>query len=162
MNLPVTPDIITVGFSDHRLVTLQIQITKQKKGPGIYKISTNLIRDQSYVKLLIDTIEKTKIEYQKLNPQLLWEMIKINIRDKSQLYSKSRDNEKSDEIEKMTENLIELEKKLTLNIQDTTIINKISNLRKNIEIQLIEKTKASSVCAGIKWIQEGKKTINTF
>ena len=110
MNLPVTPDIITVGFSDHRLVTLQIQITKQKRGPGIYKISTNLFRDPSYVKLMIDTIEKTKIEYQKLNPQLLWEMIKINIRDKSQLYSKSRDNEKRDELEKMTENLIELEK----------------------------------------------------
>ena len=61
----------------------------------------------------------------------------------------------------MTENLIELEKIIN-NIHDTTIINKISNLRKNIEIQLIEKTKASSIRAGIKWIQEREKTINTF
>ena len=58
---------------------------------------------------------------------------------------------------KMAENLNELEKQLTNNSKDSTLINKISYLRKNIEIQLIEKTKASSIRAGVKWIQEGEK-----
>ena len=162
LNLPVSADIETIGFTDHRLVTLQINITKQKRGPGIYKINTNLFRDHNYVNLIIDTIEKTKIEYKNLNANLLWEMIKITVRDKSQQYSKSRDKEKRDESLKMEADLKELERKFSNNMNDTTIINKISNLQKNIEIQLIEKTKASSIRAGIKWIQEGEKNNKYF
>ena len=148
-----------IGFTDHRLVSIVLTPISQKKGSVIFKINTSLFKDKHYVKLIIDCIENSKIEYSHLNSQLLWEMIKINIRETTQQYSRFFTRMKIDEKIIISERLNSLENEY---IRNPTICEELSVLRKKHEILLIEETKATSNRAGIKWIQEGEKNNKHF
>ena len=89
-------------------------------------------------------------------------MIKAKVREVSQQYSRFVQRERKANENSNQNKLIILEKSLLENPTDISLINKINDIKKQIEINLIAETKAASIRAGVKWIESGEKIINTF
>ena len=56
------------------------------RGRGLWKLNTSFLKDEEYIKKIQSIITQTKDEYSldnTVDPNLLWEMIKMKIRETS-------------------------------------------------------------------------------
>ena len=82
----INTDIIPGYKTDHSLVTLQISTHNNMRGRGFWKLNTLFLKDEEYIKKIQSIITQTKDEYtldNTVTPNLLWEMIKMKIRETS-------------------------------------------------------------------------------
>ena len=103
-----TPDIhfkvkkhsISHGYrTDHSLLNLEINPFNSKKGKGFWKFNTSLLHDTAYIQLVKHVIETTVCDYSvdkndsNLGQnQMLFELIKLNIRGHTIAYSTKKVN----------------------------------------------------------------------
>ena len=111
----ITHADITMGFkTDHSMIIISAALHSNQRGPGYWKLSTSFLSDDNYVNQIRATIKKVTDEYvndYSVNPTLMWEMIKLKIREQSIKYAKDRRTKTSrreEEIEKAINDLQEL------------------------------------------------------
>ena len=77
----VTHTDISAGFeTDHSMVTIEVALHTNPRGPGFWKLNTSFLLETEYINQIKTTIEDVKDEYQNdksVNASLLWEMIKL-------------------------------------------------------------------------------------
>ena len=87
----ITHADIVPGFkSDHSMITLNVALHSNPRGKGFWKLNTSLLSEMKYVQEIKTTIESTVSQYKddtSVNPVLLWEMIKLKVREKSISYA---------------------------------------------------------------------------
>ena len=79
--LPIAfnPSIKTIGLSDHRAVSLDLDFASFKRGWGIFKFNTKLLYDKHFVNDVKQEIAHIiKLD---LNPHNKWEYIKIQLKN---------------------------------------------------------------------------------
>ena len=113
----VTQANISVGYkTDHSLITVKVALHSNQRGPGFWKLNTSFLSDIDYVNQTRTAIQEVLAEYENdndVNPALLWEMIKLKVREQSLKYAadkKTKLNRKEEELEKrinVLQNLIE-------------------------------------------------------
>ena len=78
----VTYTDILAGFkTDHSMVTIQVVLHTNARGPGFWKLNT-FLSETEHINQIKTTIESVKDEYQNdksVNVSLLWEMIKLKV-----------------------------------------------------------------------------------
>lgn len=152
------------------MVTIQIAIHRNPRGPGFWKLNTSFLSETEYINQIRATIEGVKDEYQSdksVNASLLWEMIKLKVREQTLGYAKTK---KAKTLRQEEE---ELEKKI--NILQRQIDSGCNNANEKVEIniQLEEKTKelekiiehrtkGASLRAKCRWYNEGEKYSKYF
>ncbi|MCG8432288.1 MAG: endonuclease/exonuclease/phosphatase family protein, partial [Candidatus Omnitrophica bacterium] len=117
--------LIKPGYrSDHSLIELHLNLSNHPKGPGFWKFNNSLLADEIFVKEIENTIEHTIEQYRDpncvntnpllqeftVNDQLMFEMIKLEVRGKTIAYSaaKKRNADKQEkELEKLINTLYE-------------------------------------------------------
>ena len=121
---------ISPGYkTDHSLVTLKLSLHTNQRGPGFWKLNTSFLLETYYVNLVKTTIKMVKDEYEgdnTVSPALLWDMIKLKVREKSLSYAankKKNSNRRETEIE---QRIASLEKELDSSPK--------TNLQKNVDI----------------------------
>ena len=84
---------ITPGFkTDHSLITLSLSLYSNPRGYGFWKINTSLLADNNFIETIKIAIQETANKYKDdklVNPLLLWDMIKLKVRENSIAYSAS-------------------------------------------------------------------------
>ena len=81
---------INPGYkTDHSLITLSVNLLSNPRGPDYWKLNTSCLtsfpRKDKYVNLIKATITEVQEEYkhdQSVNDSLLWEMVKLKVREK--------------------------------------------------------------------------------
>ena len=150
--------IQTAVLTDHRAVILSIEKNTNKRGNNIFKIDNRLLRDKYYVGIIKNAINDTAREYDALNAQLKWEMIKVVIKQKTEQYTHTYKREQK-LIEQRNDNKLKyLENQFLKHPNDPKISNDISKLKKEIDLKLIADTRAAATRAGVKWIQQGERS----
>ena len=86
-NLIETSDICPSILTDHSLIKIKLCIESNPRGPGIWKFNCSLLSDQDYVQKVKHAIAETILIEEGVNPDLLWETIKLRIRTDSIQYS---------------------------------------------------------------------------
>ena len=85
---------ISAGYkTDHSLITIKIAHHSNIRGAGFWKLNTSFLKETEYINQIRETIEQVKPEYREdkyVYPALMWEMIKLTIREKSIRYAKSK------------------------------------------------------------------------
>ena len=104
-----------MGFkTDHSMIIISAALHSNQRGPGCWKLNTSFLSGANYVNQIRATIKKVTDEYvndYSVNPTLMWEMIKLKIREQSIKYAKDRRTKTSrreEEIEKAINDLQEL------------------------------------------------------
>ena len=96
---------ITPGFkTDHSLITLSLSLHSNPKGNGFWKLNTSLLADNNFIETIKIATQETANEYKDhklVNPLLLWDMIKLKVREKSVTYSASIKKAKVKKVEEL-------------------------------------------------------------
>jgi len=89
---------------DHKAVFLSMNLNEEfKRGPGLWKFNNTLLQDESYLQLIKDYYPCVLQKYAEVNnKQLLWELIKMEIRSETIRYSKGKSKQS-----KMRESIIQ-------------------------------------------------------
>ena len=154
--------ISTVGFSDHRLVSILLRFHNFKRGKGLYKLNVSLLKDIQYVQLIKKVIEECSISNGNLNPHLRWEMLKTKVRETSQQYSRFKNSGNRCLIKEMVTELNKLEKELCEYPKDKDLIHKIVEKRRELELTQIKLNQGAQIRAGLKWAEEGERCTKYF
>ena len=155
-------EITSMGFSDHRQVSTALEFSPFKHKSGLYKMNTSLLYDKDYCKMIIEQIQETEKEYASVNPHLRWEVIKTNIRETSQQFSRYKAREKINDLDKMKSRLKNLENAIVNSPNDKTLLNKIAVVKSDIEILELEKSRGAQIRSRIKYIEEGERCTKYF
>ena len=84
-------DILPGFRTDHSLITLCIGTKTNPRGPGFWKLNTHFLRDLEYISLIKNTINEVSNDYkddETVDPVLLWDVLKMQIRASSIKYAK--------------------------------------------------------------------------
>jgi len=139
------------------------------RGPGFWKLNTSLLKEIDYVNQIRAAIKDTQEEYKNdssVNDALMWEMIKLKIREHSLKYTAinkaktSRDEEKLEKEINSLQRLIE-----SSNMEGKDRKDTLDNLdTKKLELEkIIEyRTKGSILRARCRWHNEGEKNTKYF
>ena len=161
----VTHTDISAGFkTDHSMVTIQLVLHTNSRGPGFWKLNMSFLSETEYINQIRTTIEGVKDEYQNnklVRASLLWEMIKLKVREQTLRYAKTKKTKMLREEEELEKKINILQRqidsgcnnaneKLAINIQ---LEQKTKELGKIIEYR----TKGDILRAKCRWYNEGEK-----
>ena len=88
---------ITPGYrTDHSLVTITCSFSDIDRGSGYWKLNSSLLVDVEYIAQIKALIYECKAQYanDNLSPNLLWEILKMEIRKHSITYSARKKRER--------------------------------------------------------------------
>ena len=154
------PKIINMGFSDHRAVSLSLNLASFPRGPSIYKFNVNTLKNENFVKNVKEEIER--IKNLELNPHDTWEYIKIQIAALGKLYGRSIALEKRNKKELLQLELDECTAKLISDPTNVTLKNQRIKIQQNLEVHLLSETEGARIRAKQKWIEDGEKCSKFF
>ena len=162
LNFVEHTDIKNKGFSDHSCCSITLSFSKFKRGPSYYKMNTELFKDIKYVNLIKKQIPIILNKHVNLNKQQRWEMLKIEISEISQQYSRHKSSVCRSQSIIDRKVLNNLEEELTTKPNDTNLIKRIDTIKNRVEAKIMEETRSAQIRAGIKWREQGEKTTKFF
>ena len=166
----VTSANISAGYkTDHSLIDIRIALHSNPRGPGFWKLNTSFLTEIDYVNRIRDVIKKTHEEYQyddTVNRALLWEMMKLKIREQSIKYAtakKAKMSRREEELEEEINSLQNYIESNQINPNDKTKTFGILEARKSELEKIIEyRTKGSILRSRCRWCNEGEKNTKCF
>ena len=165
----VSADIIPGFKTDHSLITLNISLHTNPRGRGFWKLNVSLLSDADYIDIIKQTIEQTKEEYtddNSVNPSLLWEMIKMKVREKSVSCAIGKKRKENDREHILEGKIATLEKELDLPSITTQykniLIEKLELYRKELEEFVRWRTQGAILRCKARWYNEGEKNSKYF
>lgn len=162
----LTPQVhrtsITHGYlTDHNSIRMILQTDKLERGPGFWKLNTSLLQDKDYV----DAIKRVIVETVNLNtevdPQLLWETIKLQCRGESIKYSSRIRKNKRNKVHKLEKRIQELEQNAIIPTNPTEI-EQIKKLKQELDKEIESYTKGSFIRSRARWQEEGERSTKYF
>ena len=67
--------------SDHKCVKITMNLKESKRGPGVSKMNISILQDIAYIENIGELISEVKESYHVLSKQMLWEILKIKIKE---------------------------------------------------------------------------------
>ena len=155
---------IEPGFkSDHSLISLVLfrsDITK--RGPGMWKFNNSLLRDKKYVESINKVMDESFEKYSDIQDRGLgWEMVKMEIRSSTILFSKNKARENREQITAMIKEVGILEQIMN-NDPSQDEMERYYNAQKEIELYNIEKANGVMVRAKADQVEFGEKNSKFF
>ena len=135
-----------------------------------YNYNTLLWKEEEHLNLIKATIYQTKSEYQSdnsVNPALLWDMIKMKVREKSIAYAAAKNYKTKSHKDILHKEISGLEKELDENTalsdtQKSLLQSKLDNLRSDMEEIIEYRTRGAILRSRIRWHNEGEKNTKYF
>ena len=155
--------MISIPFSDHRYVCIDIKNKQIERGPGYWKFNNFLLKDQVFVTLMNELIDNSHTKHRDMqDKQKKWEILKYEIKEKSIEYGKKRKRDQNCRASTLYKQLDEHEKKLGTEPNNEEIISKRNKVKIELELIEDERTKRIQNLARIKWVEEGEKNTAYF
>ena len=154
---------ITTGIrSDHSIVYFNIIVDNQPRGPGYFKLNNSVILEKDYQDMITRSITDITNINKEANPNTLWEIIKGTIRNETIIYTSTKKKKKV-KIEMNLKNDIDnLEKELSNNQDNETILNKIKEKKSELDEIIKEHTRGILLRAKAEWIEGAEKNTKYF
>ena len=150
---------------DHKAIFLGMELQSElKRGPGTWKFNNTLLEDQDYIDLINFIYPWTLEKYKDVeSKQLLWELIKMELRAKTMSYSKKKRAEVKNREIFLQHNLDELDYKICNDADLNPHILDQYEAEKNELNSLYElKGKEAIFRSKVKWIEQGEKPTKYF
>ena len=162
-------DIIPGFKTDHSMITLSLSLHSNSRGNGFWKLNTSLLSETCYLDKIKATIENSVSEYENdetVNPILLWEMVKLEVREKSISYAASKKSERTKREEDLVKSITILEKQLdngnSSEPPSQNVIEKRNTLKRDLEKIIEYRTKGAILRSKSQWYNEGEKNTKYF
>ena len=162
-------DILPGFKTDHSMITLNISLHTNPRGRGFWKLNTSLLTNTDYIDLIKMTILQTQKEYENdptTNPALLWDMIKLKVREKSIIFAAGKKRQTVHREQMLEEKIASLEKELEQSPSTTThqcnIASELESCKKELEAIIRLRTQGAILRCKARWYNEGEKNTKYF
>ena len=162
LNIVNTCEISTCIKSDHSPVLLDLCITKQKKGPGYFKLNNSILLDNEYKEIIKRSVQTIAEINEGSNPNTLWEIIKGTIRNETIKYSTKKKRQEQNKEKQLQSELDHIVKQINEN-PDNTHLKEIKT-KKKLELEEIYDKKVNGIILRSKarWVEGGEKNSKYF
>ena len=149
-------DYLACPFSDHRLVTLKLNPSKIKYGPGTWKMNVSVIKSELFTKSFSSMWKKWQEQKNNYKLQTWWDLGKKKIKELTiWCASKLKTDNKTER-----NNLeFRLNKEQEKTNKDVNLVRTLEESLKNIMLREAEGTKIRS---RLQWFEEGEKPTKFF
>lgn len=151
--------------SDHSFILLEIDKQNLKRGKGFYKFNTSLLLDDKFIENLQKLIQEKETLYnnENINPTLIWELIKSDIRGYAIKYSSEVKKQETEVIKDKERELNTLEAlQESLNYTDQNIENNILTIKNDLKTYFEKKTEGAIIRSKACWLREGERNSKFF
>ena len=158
-------EIRTSIAPDHKSVFLNIEIKNEfARGPGLWKFNNTLLEDENYKELVEFYYPQILAKYREItDKQLLWELIKMELRAKTIKYSKEKRCKLRNEEKALQEELQELEGKICNNDAfDQETLEKYEAAKDKLKRIHDTRGKEAIFRSKTKWFEQGEKPTKYF
>ena len=163
----IRPAIIT--HTDHQAISLLINHSSINKGKGYFKLNNSILEDENYKILIINLIRKYKENIKTKDLAILWDLFKIEVRDVTVEFCKTKAKFKKNEIESLEVKLKQLykihdgSKGVNKDLNDTNHISKqIEEIEEKLGKLYQDKINGAKIRARVKWFEDGEKNTKYF
>ena len=151
---------------DHKAVKLSLQLSEERRGPGLWKFNNSLVDDEEYVNRIKQNYPITGEKYRDLDDhRLKWELIKMEIRGITIAYSKNKAKIQRKRVSDLQTRLEELEKRI-FDSTNAEFINDALNEKEILKQQIIvfyeKKAKGLMLRSKTRWTERGEKPTKYF
>ena len=164
VNITTLTDIIPGYKTDHSMITLHLSLHSNPRGPGFWKLNTYFLTELEYINQIKTTIQETYDEYKNhelVNPSLLWEMIKLKVREKSLRYSKNKTKQAKQREVYVEQTIARLQEELGNKTTEDTLSShleeRLNYSRLELEKIVEFRTKGAILRSKSMWYNEGEK-----
>ena len=150
---------------DHKAVFLSINLNEEfKRGPGLWKFNNTLLQDECYVQLINDYYPCILQKYADVtDKQLLWELIKMEIRSETIRYSKRKSKQIKTCESAIQSRIEQLDSKICYDVcQNQKDLLEYETLKKEFQGIYEINGKGAIFRSKVRWIEEGEKPTKYF
>ena len=151
------------------MITLRLSLHSNSRRPGFWKLNTSFLTELEYVNQIKTTIQETNDEYkndESVNPSLLWEMIKLKVREKSLRYSKNKTKQAKQREMYVEQTIARLQEELDNRTTGDTLSShpeeQLNDSRLELEKIIEVRTKGAILRSKTRWYNEGEKNTKYF
>ncbi len=142
---------------DHKAVNVILNMCEKNRGSGYWKLNTNVLTDDLYVKGIEEIIDRTISDYIDAGNKIVWELCKLRIKEFSVAYCKEK--QKSKKCEKKM-----LEQKINMldGFDDELSRKERSECWEKLNILYCDDAKGAQIRARAQYIEEGERNTKYF
>ena len=158
-------EIRTSIAPDHKSIFLNSEIKNEfARGPGLWKFNNTLLEDENYKELIEFYYPQILVKYREItDKQLLWELIKMELRAKTIKYSKEKRSKLRNEEKALQEELQELDGKICNNDAfDQETLEKYEAAKDKLKRIHDTRGKEAIFRSKTKWFEQGEKPTKYF
>ena len=149
---------------DHKAIFLGIKLKSETlRGPGTWKFNNSLLNDENYV-ILINFIYPQILEkYKEVeDKQLLWELMKMEIRCRTIKYSKNKRYELKKREITLQQSLQKLDHKLCNSENLQELLDNFAAAKEELKNIYDQKGKEAVYRSKARWVEQGEKPTKYF
>ena len=160
----VSSDHLIVPNTDHKAVTLELNESEFKRGPGYWRFNCSHLKDADFVNsmnsLLDNCVQQRYIDNK--SATVTWENCKREIKDFCIDYGRMKAQENRNIEKDLQQKLENLEKLLIDNPNCIESQANYNDLKQKLELIHLSKAKGAQIRSRIKWIEDGEKNTKYF
>ena len=153
---------ISPGFkTDHSSIDIKIESLKECRGRGFWKFNVSLLNDIEYVNKIKKCIHEVNNNCKYMDPDMLWDFLKCEIRTISIEYSINISKKRKKEERRLIKNINDLESRYSINPTDE-LSDEIKQCKTDLETLYKVKTKGCIVRSRANHIEFGERNSKYF
>ena len=149
--------IIQSPAPDHKAIVMNVQLCDSKRGPGYWKLNTDILKEEAYITGIKEIVSQTSEDYKDISKKLLWELCKIRIKEFSITYSINRRKLHKSKIKELEEKLDLLDKN-----EDTTSRKERKILKKELDIMYMSDARGAQIRSKARFVEDREKNTAYF
>lgn len=153
--------LLSVAATDHRACVASLKFTDFTRGPGYYKLNTSLLSDIDYVNQMNELID-TFVPDPEDDHQVVWDMLKIKIKEFSLNYSKEKSLLLRNRLAGLRVELNDADVALAKTPDCRDSLARRERVKMELELYQQHEARAAQVRSRVRWIQEGEKNTKYF
>ena len=153
-------DILYTPETDHKLVYIDLCISSKNNGPGYWKLNAELLNNKLYVEG-IHNIIKNISQLTHTSKRVIWEILKIRIKEFSIQFAVKNAKAKSNFIMILQNELKELDDKVTSELLASEKTRK-TELKQTLEKIYKDKEKGALIRSKATWVEQGETSSKYF
>ena len=154
------------GFnSDHSVVTVTVQPTSPKRGPGFWKSNNLHLCKKDYCEGATEVFREAAKKYATSNPAIKWEMMKCEFTAYSKWYAVTAAKQRMEKFENLNSKISFLERQIVKKLPqhlNNCVINELECCLRDREEMLEDQVRKHILLSKTKWHQYGERNSQVF
>ncbi len=150
---------------DHKAIIMTLRCNDKKRGKGYWKLNVSILKEDEYKEcvrsIILDTIAGNSDIYN-VDKGMIWELVKIRVKEFSVLYSCERSKRKANNIRKIEAKLNNLDQKLQCDSNNKDMIVERKTLKHELDDLYLDRAIGAQIRSKVKCIESGERSTSYF